>query len=179
MGNFSRDVGATFEQAIANRLLVLRQQNIVARFQHNTPTWRKRGSFYHPTVPSGADFSGVLWGGLAFAAECKSTGVDKDTKRLKEFVREDRIPQTQLDDLELTARAGGLSVLVLQFRPDLAPWSIFVVPWLEVPWRLRKVYSSVSAEALEPWRAKEEHVLFEHHLIRSEKGFQIISKGEV
>lgn len=177
MGHFSRDIGAEFEDAVATRLTVLKQQRIVARYQHNGPTWRKRGAYYRPTVPSGADFAGMLYGGLAFACEAKTTGFDKRTGKGGEFIREERIPQTQLDDLEITAQCGGLAVLALQFRPGpLAPWSIFVVPWQKVPWRKRKILHSVSADALEPWRLHADQILFERFLIRSEKGMQIMGE---
>ncbi len=169
MGHLSRDAGAAFETAIVNKLTVLRQQRIVARFQKNEVAFRLRGKrdqakSYQPTDPAGADFSGMLVGsGLAFSLEAKSTGMDKQTGKLGEFILEDRIPKTQLEDLVVTAQEGGLSMLSLQFRPDLEPWQTFILPWEEVPWRLRKINHSVAMHEIpQRYRVVNNMVLFEH-----------------
>ncbi len=163
MGHFSRNIGAEFEGAVTNKLKVLQQQRIVARFQHNTPTWRKRGGYYQPTEASGADFSGMLYGGLHFSLEAKSTGTDKRTGKLQEFVRETRVPRVQYEDLEISANHGALSLLALQFRPDLEPWQTFVIPWSLVPWRERVKNHSVAMHEIDQrWRITGDTVLFEH-----------------
>jgi hypothetical protein len=168
LGHFSRDVGDDFEKAIKNKLTVLQQQRIVSRFQHNHAVRVFQGGRARFIEASGADFSGMLVGGIAFSIEAKSTGCEKRVagayRRPKEFVLEDRIPDTQRADLEVTARDGGLSLLVLQFRPELVPWGIYVIPWPLVPWRMRKVNHSVSMEAVEPWRLTGDQILLERHI---------------
>ncbi len=152
MGHFTRDIGKQLEDATATKLTVLRQQGIVAWWQKNDPSYRRRGGFYQPTIASGADFSGTFMGGLSFALETKSIGVKKETGKIDEFCLEQRIPVVQLDHLNATARSGAVSILVLQFRHPNAPWALFGVPWLQVPWRKHRVRHFVTHDDLGSFR---------------------------
>lgn len=71
-----------------------------------------------------ADYVGALRGGRAVAVEAKSTE--------GRFSRRD-VPQHQQDDLEHTARCGGLALLVVELR-DVG--TIYAVEWTAVPWRV-------------------------------------------
>lgn len=170
MGHLSRELGKQLEDSIITKLTILRQQGIVPWFQKNEPTFRKRGGFYQPTIASGADFAGIFCNGFAWTMEAKSTGMDAQTGRLGEFVREERIPATQAAHLDATVRAGALALMVLQFRPSNEPWSLFAIPWVEVPWRKHRVRHFVTPEDLGAFKMPAHTMILDEFFSRSPDG---------
>lgn len=86
-----------------------------------------------------ADYIGTLEGGRSFAVEAKSR---KDARLLRS-----EVSVKQQDHLERVGRAGGLALLLVEFRATDRRQR-FAVPWLEVPWQVKRTAESVSVEDL-------------------------------
>lgn len=110
-----------------------------------------------------ADYVGVLCrdearghaGGRYLATEAKSTA----DKRLYKSV----VSKKQRDHLNAVARAGGLALLVAEFRETGAPSSRFAVPWLDVPWAVAESAESVTADGLAGYAVDVECYLRKYH----------------
>lgn len=160
MAKISDSVGRAFEEAIENKLTVLKQTRIVAWWEHQQPRMFRRGGVWLKGEASGADFSGVLEGGRAFALEAKSVGPEHEREPV--LILEKHVSEKQRDHLNAVARAGGLAVLAVQFRHELAPWLTAVITWSSVPWERAKVRSHLRAEACARHRIPADRHLFEH-----------------
>lgn len=160
MAKISDVVGRAFEEAAENKLTVLKQIGIVAWWEHQHPEMFRRNGMWMKGAASGADFSGVLRGGRAFALEVKSVGPDEERDPV--LIREKAISPKQLEHLDAVAAAGGLAVLAVQFRHELAPWLVAVVQWTRVPWEQARVRSHLRPEACGQFRIPTNGHLFEH-----------------
>lgn len=131
--------GKLHEKRIEAELRVAVEQGVIAWWAKNEPTFRAvgRGKFL-PVAAGGADFAGVLTGGLAFSVEAKSTGEPR-------FYRS-AIPEGQARHLDAVAKNGGLAVLAVQFRtgPGGVGWPSFALPWGAVPWAMQRDALSIS-----------------------------------
>lgn len=104
-----------------------------------------------------ADYVGTLEGGRSLALEAKSTSGARLPKS--------EIDTKQAEHLDLVARAGGLSLLLVEFRSDEWPyWRRYAVPWLEVPWEVALTAQSVAQEKIEKWRVVNECYLQSWHM---------------
>lgn len=177
MSSSSEHFGREFEKTLRNKLRVLAQQRVVGRWQKNEPAWALRGKGPPPrfepqyvrTSATGADFEGHLGRatsrpGLAWAIECKSTGPTPEGE-LREFCREERITDLQIEHLDSVHADGGVALLLLQFRPVDEPWLVAAIPWGTVPWRKAKTRSYVSIDAAKPFRVSIEHGLAAHFFV--------------
>lgn len=97
---------------------------------------RSAPSFSTPARPAGSDS-----GGLSFVAEAKSTA----DERLARAV----VSQKQSDHLDAVARAGGLALLLCEFRAA-APTRC-AIPWAEVPWRKLRTADSLGRAEVGRW----------------------------
>ncbi len=164
MGHLSKDVGDLFEGFIQTRLEILRQQMVIGYWEHNKPMKILRRGKVEYVASSGADYAGVISSlaapGLAFAVEAKSVGHSKAGHQ-EPFVLEN-IPPKQLAHLQAVESAGGLSVLCVQFRPKLSPWTVHAWRWRDVPWKLAQKHHHVRPESggVIPYGVQ----LFEHFL---------------
>lgn len=97
---------------------------------------RSAAAFSSSARPVGSDS-----GGLSFAAEAKSTADDRLARAV--------VSEKQADHLDAVARAGGLALLLCEFR-SAAP-ARCAVPWAEVPWRKLRTADSVGLAEIERW----------------------------
>ena len=145
-GAIARNAGRAFEKLIKSHHDVAVLEGLLAFVFHVDPPVipaKDRAIFLGP---SGADFSGVVWNGLAFTAETKST---KDP-----HFQRSRISKLQLAHLDATARAGGVAVLVIEFRQEReALWTYrrYAIPWRMVPWRIARTEARISPADLGAW----------------------------
>jgi hypothetical protein len=146
IGRLSQQVGEAFESWLDGQHIYAQRFGILAHIEHNqAKTKVVRGTLMY--VGKGVcDYTGVLdRTAVTFAAEAKSC-------KAKSFPRK-QVKKKQQDHLTAVARAGGLALLVLEFRSTTPPFrERFAVPWLEVPWETKRSAESVSAEALAKWR---------------------------
>lgn len=137
-GRFAKAVGDLFEGWFAGQCDFAKRKGQLAHIHHNEPkTVITKAGLKH-AKKSVADNSGALEGGRSLVAETKSTGsID--------FPRSEVLPLQQ-DHLERNACAGGLSLLVVEFRsPRIRRFS---VPWMHVPWQVKQSAETVTAELL-------------------------------
>lgn len=168
MGQASRDFGAELEKPVKKKLEQLEKLEVVAHFHKNQPGWAMIGKGpppdfepkYMRVAASGADFEGTLGRlsarpGISFGIEAKSVGPKppKEGPGMQSFIREARMPDDQIKHLDALARAGAVSLLLLQWRPADEPWFVTIIPWAEVPWRVAKVRSHLDMEAARAWRS--------------------------
>jgi hypothetical protein len=138
IGRLSQAVGEHFENWIDGQHEMAMRLGILAHVEKNEPHSKMLGGHLIHTAPGVADRTGTLEGGRSLAVECKSTS----DKRLSKSA----ISKRQAEHLDAVGRAGGLALLLVEFRSLTAPlYRRFVVPWLEVPWKVLR-----SAKSLEP-----------------------------
>jgi len=145
IGRTSQAVGASFESWIDGQHEVAKMAGILAHIAHNQAQSNVvRGRLIY-TAAGVSDYTGTLdRSGLSVAVEAKST---KAESLLRAAVK----PKQQ-EHLEVVARAGGLALLLIEFRLTEVPLRFrFAVPWLEVPWETKRSAESISAEQLGPW----------------------------
>lgn len=114
-----------------------------------------------------ADYVGCLESGRYLALEAKST---KEARFAK-----NNVSSKQQDHLERVARAGGLALLLVEFRPDRfrdgfpgpsfgqSREDCFAVPWLEAPWEVKRTAESISANNIRAWQVEPECYLKRWH----------------
>lgn len=133
-GRVAKEVGDRFEQWIDGQHDAAKYLGILAHVHHNEPRVKVvsgRVIYEKATV---ADYTGVLVGGRALATETKSTKAGR-------FPLSDVTPKQQ-EHLEMTARGGGLALLVLEFREETVKHR-FAIPWLDVPWEVERTAQAV------------------------------------
>lgn len=115
----------------------------LAHVQRNEPGTRMvRGKVIY-TAKAGTDYSGTLAStGKSFAAEAKSI---KGSRLARSLIA----PQQQAH-LSAVAKAGGLALLLVEFR-DGCERARFAAPWMEIPWQRLRTAESVDARALKAW----------------------------
>lgn len=97
-----------------------------------------------------ADYTGCLVGGKCLAVEAKSTG---DNRLMRSVV-----DVKQARHLDAVAVAGGLSLLLVEFKLDPHKYfgtpyfSRYAVPWLDVPWMKLRTADSVSFNDVQSWK---------------------------
>ena len=146
-GRTAQAVGAAFEAWIEVQHEKARRLGILAHVTHTYPEAKYIKGVLTYAQKGVADYSGTLEGGHAttYVAEAKSTSD-------KRFPRADIEPK-QIEHLDAVARAGGLALLLIEFRINEVPLRLrHAIPWLEVPWQLRRTAQSVSAEDVVAWR---------------------------
>ena len=108
-----------------------------------------------------ADYVGTLEGGKSLALEAKSTQEDR-------FPRNE-ISAKQQEHLGVVARAGGLALLLVEFRDFVVNKSLpartfrFAIPWLALPWETLRTAESVSPLDVSQWRVDERCYLSAYH----------------
>lgn len=160
IGKKSKNVGDRFEQWIESQHELAKQHGIVYSVVHNQPTTKFiRGRLIY-TSAGASDYTGVLAGGRAFAVEAKST----DKERLPRA----SVKLKQAEQLDSVARAGGLALLLVEFRhvsvpafpvPDIIN-ARFAIPWLEVPWKVLRSAESVGSYDLSDWEIHSDCYLY-------------------
>lgn len=143
-GRLAKASGDAFEDWISGQHMMAKNRGILAHVAHTYPEAKYiKGTLTY--VKKGvADFSGTLEGGRSLAEEAKST---KDV-----LLDKSQLKPKQIAHLETVARAGGLALLLVEFRQKTHPfYQRFAIPWLEVPWTVIESAETVSALALMKW----------------------------
>lgn len=157
-GRQAKAAGDAFEAFLEQQHEVALQLGILACVEHNEPHAKVIGGRLMYTERGVADYTGVLdRSGRAVAVEAKSTKAERLMKSA--------VSSKQQDHLDRVARAGGLALLVVEFRRELpaavqlqiALWPMqaaeemlrqhfrrYVCPWEKVKWQVLKTAESVS-----------------------------------
>lgn len=164
-GREAQAAGSSFEDWISAQHDAAKYLGILAHVVHNEPRVKFIGGrpiFEKATV---ADYTGVLCGGGArtLAVEAKSTKADR-------FALSDVTPKQQ-EHLDVVAKEGGLALLVLEFRAQRDPRVAlmkhrFAIPWLEVPWRVKRTVKAVYLDEIissPDWRVHPNCYLLRWH----------------
>jgi hypothetical protein len=148
-GRQNKATGDAFEAWIDNQHALAGQLGILAHVVHNEAHSKVVGGQLIFTAAGVADYSGVLHGGKYVAIEAKSTADDR--------LARSAVTQTQQNHLTAVANAGGLALLLVEFRSS--ELTRIAVPWLEVPWKVLRTAESVSkAELLvQRWAAQPDN----------------------
>lgn len=98
--------------------------------------------------------------GRYLAVEAKSTG--------KDYLPRAEITDLQQAHLDAVAHAGGLALLLVHYRiahaySSFPSLSTVAIPWLSVPWKVKKSAESVAAEDVIEWRVAEPCYLSRWH----------------
>jgi hypothetical protein len=81
------------------------------------------------------------------ACEAKSTDGDR--------LPRSKISPKQQEHLTAVARAGGLALLVIEFRHDTPPvFTRYAVPWLEIKWTVLRTAESVAESDISQWQVQ-------------------------
>src|SRR5258706_13247625 len=117
---------------------------ILAHHAKTEPGCKKINGRLTYTNPGIADRIGTFEGGRSFAAEAKSTS--------EGILYRSEVKPKQQEHLNAVAKAGGLALLLIEFRMDMSPyWVRFAVPWLDTPWEIKRSAESVSPLMLVNW----------------------------
>ena len=110
--------------------------------EHNEPHGKIVRGQWIMVKPGVADFTAILYNGVGtiYAAEAKSRSA---------VLKKSEVSPKQQAHLNAVVRGGGFAFLLARFTEG-GPRE-YAVPWLEVPWRVKKSAESVDAEALSPW----------------------------
>lgn len=157
IGRKSKAVGGAFEEWLNGQHTHAHALGILAHVEKteaHSQVIHGRVEFVAPGV---ADFIGCLCGGKFLAAEAKSTEDD--------HLMRSEIKPKQAKHLDAVAAAGGLALLLIEFRhhavraPDasyaaqvLPVYARYSVPWLEVPWQTLRTAQSVAEASIQQWR---------------------------
>ncbi len=142
-GRAAKAAGDQFESWLEDQHTIAMYLGIVAHVEKNEPHSKIIHGRVMYTSPGIADWTGTLEGGRSLAVEQKST---KDNRLALSAVE----PKQQ-KHLEAVARAGGLALLVVEFRNPPLVARQFAIPWLDVPWTVARTAKSVCAGDLAKW----------------------------
>jgi len=142
-GRAAKSAGDSLESWAEHQHQIAQRLGILGPMEHNEPHARtiKGKTFYE--AAGVADYTGTLVGGRTVAVEAKSTSDDK-------FYRTAVSPKQHryLDDTEA---AGGLSILLVEFR-RFGERQRFAVAWGFAPWGRLRSADSISFADLADWR---------------------------
>lgn len=145
-GRKAQRVGRQFESFVDDQHERARELGIVADVEHNQAHVEVIGGRPQYIEPGKADYTGILEGGRYFATEAKST--------LSSRFGRNEVTTKQQAHLERVALAGGLSLLLVEFRTT-AVFHRYAIPWLEVPWVIMKTAESVVQKDIVKWLVVE------------------------
>lgn len=139
IGRENRYAGEDFEKWIDGQHVMAGWRGILAHVVHNEPKSEIVYGKQIWTAPGAADYTGVLHGGGVVAVEAKST---KEVR----LARAALSPKQQ-HHLEMVSQAGGLALLLVEFRRTQAPLFVrYAIPWREIPWKKLRSADTVSME---------------------------------
>ena len=159
MSRKSQQVGGAFERWIEAQHEAAKILGILSHVEHNQAQAKVvRGGLRY--VGKGvSDYTGTLAGnGRALAVEAKSTQ--------KPRLPRAEIKKKQAEHMDAVARAGGLALLLVEFRQETKDAEFlqrFAIPWLEVPWETKKSAESISVEDLAAWAVVPDCYLLRWH----------------
>lgn len=144
MGRASQVVGALFEAWIESQHDKALDLGILAHpATHNQAITKVIGGRLIYEKPGIADYTGTLTrGAVTLAVEAKSTQLG--------YLPRLAITQKQQMHLSAVAVAGGISLLLVEFRKDHIN-DRYAVPWALVPWGVKRTAESVDEDAITKW----------------------------
>lgn len=128
---------------------------IVAHVEHNEGHTEMVGRQLKWVSPGISDYTAVLEGGRYAAIEAKALSGER-------FSRSSVSPLQQAH-LHATAKAGGLALLVIDFKTPTGLHRRFAVEWLSVPWEVARSAESVTPKLLAGWEVREDCYLLRWH----------------
>lgn len=149
-GRIAKAAGDAFENFIDEHHSKARSLRLLAHVEHNQAKAKVLpggGLTYVGKGPS--DYTGMLAdGGRVYAAEAKSVAGVR--------LMRSAIKKKQAEHLDAVARAGGLALLLVEFRREDVEWmklpvTRYAVPWASVPWKKVKTAESVSEVDILPF----------------------------
>lgn len=144
-GRTAQRVGAAWEGWIEQQHEKARALGILAHVEHNNAHSKIVNGNLIFTKAGIADYTGVLWGGgQTLGVEAKSVSRD--------YLPKSMIEVRQAEHLTAVARAGGIALLLAEFRLDAGRPFRSAIPWLEVPWSVARSVESINSAAVEKWR---------------------------
>jgi hypothetical protein len=150
-GREAQFAGASFENWIEGQHNAAVMLGILAHWFHPQPRFYNERGLWQPAERSVADFVGVLEGegvGLVlnparfYVAEAKSVKSGRMPRAI--------VARQQAEHLEATAHAGGLALLIGEFRLENVRVR-FACPWLDVPWEVARSAESITPELMASW----------------------------
>lgn len=147
-GRAAKTAGDAWESWIEAQHTMAMHLGILAHeVEHNKPEARVVGGRLIYTAPGISDYSGVLTrGAVCLAVEAKSTQDD--------YLARAKITPQQQRYLYAVGVAGGVSLLLVEFRRKGAPPSRYACPWALVPWQVKRSAESVVWEDLLQWEIR-------------------------
>jgi hypothetical protein len=145
IGRTAQAVGAGLESWADAQHEFAKTVGILAHVTHNQAQANVVGGRLIYTASGVSDYSGVLdRSGVAVAIEAK-------TSKANALPRANVKPKQQ-EHLEVVARAGGLALLLVEWRLETPPYRVrAAIPWLEVPWAVKRSAESLTMSDAEPW----------------------------
>lgn len=143
MSRTSQVVGAAFEGWINTQHEKAKLLGILAHVEKTEAHAKIVNGRLIYTERGVADYIGTMEGGRSLVVEAKSTG--------EERLYRDAVTKKQQEHLEAVARAGGLALLLVEFRGVPPVQMRFAIPWLEVMWQVSRTAESVRMINVSPW----------------------------
>lgn len=161
VSRFAQQVGANFESWLDGQHEMARHLGLLAHVEHTAAKARYlTGKLMH-VAPGVADYVGCLGSGGYLSAEAKSTS----HKRLLRSV----IEPLQARHLDLVAKAGGLALLLAEFRSD--GLKRFAIPWAEVPWKIARSADGITPDDVLSWQVQVGECYLSKFVTSSGKSF--------
>lgn len=146
-GRHAKASGDQFEVWMEGQLDHAMRLGILACWHHNEPKVKVYDGKVNYDKKSVADYSATFERhglGVSGAFEAKSTSA-------KNFPLNE-VSLLQQRHLEAVAKAGGIALLVVEFRSAVAPlFQRFAIPWLDVPWIVLKTAKTINVSLLNQW----------------------------
>jgi hypothetical protein len=153
-GRAPRDLGEAFENQIDTWHEMAGLRGVLAHVVHNAPPCKVVNGRLIWEKPGVADYTGVLHGGRYLAAEAKSVAPGKRLAK-------SRVSPKQQKHLNAVVAAGGLALLLVQFRVKVTttynPHHHYAIPWSLVPWKVLRSAESldeIDVICIEPYRVE-------------------------
>lgn len=145
-GRAAQAAGESFEGWLDGQHSFALINGILAHIEHNQAKTKMIKGRLRYVAKGTCDYTGVLDRvGRTVAVEAKST-------KAKSFSLKG-VKKKQQDHLTATALAGGLALLVVEFRSITQPYRArYAIPWLDVPWIIKKSAKTISPSQLEKWK---------------------------
>ena len=145
-GRTAKFVGDRFETWLDGQHEKAVLLGILAHIVHNQASSNVVEGRLIYTAQGISDYTGTLDRcGRSLAVEAKSTKTDRLVRAA--------IKKKQAEHLTAVANAGGLALLLVEFRHEALPVRC-AIPWLDVPWIILRSAESVDVEAVIQWQTQ-------------------------
>lgn len=149
-GGQAQAAGSHFEAFIERHHNEGKRLGIIAHVAHNEPRSKVIGGRLIYESAGVSDYTAVLeQGARAAAIEAKS--------RKGTCLGKSEVEPLQQEHLDAVAHAGGLALLLVEFRSETPPYfNRYAIPWLLVPWKIKRTAESLEQVDIDvQWRVVE------------------------